>query len=117
MYKIPEPGDIYVRWDGETVQVAGLCHDEGGNLCVEYDTKDEPGQLISIDGWLGVEIFESFPYPRRFEPIEEFEEESDEVKNEDTAGPTRKMKLAVLEGALNASDKPIPYLPVKTKDK
>ncbi len=116
MYKMPEPSDIYVRWDGVVIQVTGLCYDESGTLCVEYASKDEPEQFIPVGDWLGIEVYAPFPHPRRFLPLEEFEDEVDEVPKDDPTAPTHSAKITVLESVLNKPNEPIPYLPVKKKE-
>jgi len=66
MYRVPRLGEVWERWDGEIIQINGVCHDGNGNLCVEYDTHDMPGQLVELGTFLGVQRGEGFPHPRRY---------------------------------------------------
>jgi len=58
--KIPSPGEMYTRNDGEIVQVTGILLDDGGILCVEYKVLSESFDISDAEmqplGWfLGVE--------------------------------------------------------------
>jgi len=99
--KIPEVGEVYERWDGETVQVAGLVYDDAGNLCVEYDIHDLPGQIAPLDVWLGIERNRPFPHPRTFLPVDVFEPEEALALDHDVE---RDEKVEALERALNSQE-------------
>lgn len=98
---IPNVGDVYVRWDGETVQVVGLGIDaETGEYIVEYEADDgEAAKMVGLGHWLGIEITAPWPHPRRFLPDSEFEPE--EYEGEE---PSSADKLAVLSKAIEASE-------------
>lgn len=103
--RIPEPGDVYERWDGELVLVAGLTLDDQGTLCVEIETKDAPADLIGMGEWLGVarDAAHIYPPPRRFTFIEA-DQDPLVVTRDDLPDPPRSAKVAVLESALKHSE-------------
>lgn len=113
MFKIPIPGEVYEQWDGETVQVVGLCHDEEGTLCVEYEIRDAPGQIVTLGDWFGVERSAPFPHPMRFLLAEDLAEEDNGVDGGDPPEPPRSAKLLILETALSKPDAQVPFVPVK----
>lgn len=72
--RIPEPGDIYERHDGELVLVTGLVIDCDGTFCVEYelsgcDPSNDPAanfENVGLGEWLGVVREAGSPAPRCF---------------------------------------------------
>ncbi len=104
--RIPEPGDIYDRWDGESILVTGLVIDEDGSLCVEFETSDPnvPAGVCGLGEWLG-SARESGARPP---PPRHTFAESDIEALEEAHEPTRTAKQTVLDKALEDGKPSVP---------
>lgn len=102
--RLPKPGEVYERWDGEAVLVAGITLDDMGTLCVEVETRDAPSAMLGMGEWLGVaREANTYPPPRRFVFLEGSADALPETTTrftDDPTEPSRSAKQAVLESAL-----------------
>ena len=103
--RIPEPGDIYDRWDGESILVTGLVIDEEGAMCVEFETSNpnEPPSILGLGEWMGSARESNInPPPRRHV----FAEQDLDAIEPPPTEPTRSDKQSVLDLALGGEPEP-----------